>query len=143
MGNSWIAMAEGAEGAKVKVRKGREISVEEFLKHNQPNDLWMCIGGNVMDITDYKNDHPGSDTILLEKAGMDATRDFIDVGHTPDAKAIRDKLVIGYIPDDQLPNLPGYDPADEDDTAEGGGSNMMMIIAVLVIMAGLVYKLAM
>merc|ERR1711998_726947 len=103
MGSSACNMAEGEETKKLK-----QISVEEFKKHSSPKNLWICIHGKVLDVTSYQGDHPGSDSILQEKAGMDASQDFVDVGHTPEAKAVMEGLVIGAIPEEQLKTLEGY-----------------------------------
>merc|ERR1712072_703795 len=100
MGESHVNMS-GQDDLKV-------ISLEEFNKHSTSKDLWLCIRGKVIDVTSYQEDHPGSDTILQEMAGKDATTEFDDVGHTPEARAKRDELVIGHIPEEELPKLPGY-----------------------------------
>ena len=61
------------------------ISEAELNKHNNSENLWLVIDGKVYNLTDYQNDHPGSDTILHDVAGTDATDDFHDVGHSKDA----------------------------------------------------------
>merc|ERR1712188_151408 len=117
-----------------------KVTVEEFLKHQKPTDLWLCIRGKVIDVTNYQEDHPGSDTILQEMAGKDATTEFDDVGHTPEARSKRDELVIGQIPEEELKTLPGYAPYSEDEgDSEGGGSSIMILIAILVVAAAVAY----
>merc|ERR1711934_27469 len=95
------------------------ISVKEFLKHNSPQDLWLCIRGKVVDVTKYQEDHPGSNTILQEMAGKDATLEFDDVGHTPEAKTVRDDLVIGHIAEEELKELPGWQEYSDEDESDG------------------------
>ena len=52
------------------------ISPKELATHKSPGDYWIAIGGNVYDITDYLNYHPGGASILMERMGTDATEDF-------------------------------------------------------------------
>merc|ERR1711988_153618 len=128
--SSTMAADSPPAGEKKEEKQLKEISVEEFKKHNSPKDLWLCIHGKVLDVTNYQDDHPGSDSILQEKAGMDASQDFVDVGHTPEAKAIQEGLVIGYIPEEQLKTLEGYVEGLEEEEAngEGGGMNMLLVL---------------
>lgn len=58
------------------------IPISEIRKHNKPWDCWMLIHGRVYDIGPILSTHPGGSRILLKYAGMDATYQFDDVGHT-------------------------------------------------------------
>ncbi|KAI0562487.1 Cytochrome B5 [Gracilaria domingensis] len=69
----------------------------EVAKHTSPNDAWLIVGGKVLDITSWLNEHPGGDDVLLDLAGRDATREFEDVGHSSDARSQLDHLVIGTL----------------------------------------------
>lgn len=71
------------------------INLEELEKHNNPQDLWLVIDNKVYDLTKYQDQHPGSDTILQDVAGKDATHDFYDVGHSNDAITKMKSLEIG------------------------------------------------
>ena len=51
----------------------RKISVEEFVKHNTADDCWITVNGNVYDLTDFIEMHPGGTTPLIQNAGHDAT----------------------------------------------------------------------
>lgn len=39
--------------------------------------------------------HPGGDEVLLEEAGRDSTEAFEDVGHSDEARAMLDKMLLG------------------------------------------------
>lgn len=54
----------------------RKVSVEEFVKHNKPDDAWVCIKGQVYDMTDFIPQHPGGRAPIIKNAGYDATSIF-------------------------------------------------------------------
>lgn len=51
----------------------KKIPVEEFVKHNKADDCWITVNGNVYDLTDFIEMHPGGTTPLIQNAGHDAT----------------------------------------------------------------------
>ncbi|KAA0172669.1 hypothetical protein FNF27_05893 [Cafeteria roenbergensis] len=42
----------------------------------------IIIANKVYDVTDYAEDHPGGEDVMLEHQGADATTEFQDVGHS-------------------------------------------------------------
>lgn len=83
-------MAETSDTSKT-------ISLDELSKHNNADDLWLAIDGKVYDVTKFKEEHPGGDDVLLEKAGQDATQDFEDVGHSDDAVGMMKDYCVGEL----------------------------------------------
>ena len=73
----------------------KKITVEELGKHTKASDCWMVINGKVYDCTEFIDEHPGGDEVLLAEAGKDATEAFEDVGHSDDARALLPPLYIG------------------------------------------------
>lgn len=55
-------------------------------KHNKDNDLWVVIGDDVYDLTNYTNEHPGGPIVLQNKAGRNATAAFEQASHSDNAK---------------------------------------------------------
>lgn len=76
------------------------LSGDEIATHNSVDDLWMVIGGNCYDLTDFAPSHPGSSDlfaspcfeahlkltpssgglkILLKYAGKDATEEYVRI----------------------------------------------------------------
>lgn len=77
--------------------KPGEITKEELAKHNKANDIWIAIKGNVYNITEFLEDHPGGEDVLMDNAGKDATRAFEDIGHSPDAESQMKQFLIGRL----------------------------------------------
>lgn len=47
----------------------RTISADELKKHSKQGDCWLAIHGNVYDVSDFMDDHPGGGDVLLDAAG--------------------------------------------------------------------------
>ncbi|KDN36878.1 hypothetical protein K437DRAFT_259987 [Tilletiaria anomala UBC 951] len=61
------------------------ISMDEVAKHSTPEQgLWVVIGGNVYDVTDFIDKHPGGRNVILKNAGKDVTAIYEPV-HPPTA----------------------------------------------------------
>ncbi|KAH7141869.1 FMN-dependent dehydrogenase-domain-containing protein [Dactylonectria macrodidyma] len=58
------------------------IPIAEVEKHNSRESCWVVIDGNVFDVTEFLNRHPGGSNVILRRAGMDATEEYEQV-HPP------------------------------------------------------------
>lgn len=76
---TWVKIAE---------ETGVEITYKEVAEHTTKKDLWMVIKDVVFDISDFVDEHPGGEEVLIESAGADATEAFDDVGHSDEAREI-------------------------------------------------------
>ena len=74
----------------------RKIKLKEVAKHAKKDDAWMALFGNVYDVTNWINIHPGGDVILYG-VGKDATAMFSGVGHQEDALQFMEKYKIGIL----------------------------------------------
>lgn len=74
-----------------------EYSYSEVNIHNKITNCWIIIHDRVYDITDYLEEHPGGQHILLTYAGKDATDAFDNIGHTSRAFHELNKYVIGRV----------------------------------------------
>ncbi len=82
------------------VRGSRSCDASEVACHNNPVDgFWMVVRGQVYDITEFLNTHPGGHQILMASAGTDATRSYEAVEHhlNPEVHAMLDLFKIGAI----------------------------------------------
>lgn len=64
-------------------QKMGEYTTEEVAKHNKPDDCWVIVNGQVLNVTDFLPDHPGGKKAILIFAGRDATDEF-NMLHKPD-----------------------------------------------------------
>lgn len=76
----------------------RTIHLDEVAWHDASNDCWLVIYDYVYDCTEFLNNHPGGQDILLEYAGRDATLAFIGTGHSTVARTTLDQYKIGELP---------------------------------------------
>ncbi|BEI93158.1 uncharacterized protein CcaverHIS019_0507860 [Cutaneotrichosporon cavernicola] len=70
------APATAPAPAAAPVKKSGEYTAEEVAKHNKPDDCWVIIGDEVLDVTEFLNEHPGGAKAILLYAGRDATEEF-------------------------------------------------------------------
>ena len=95
--------------------KTKTVEWDELRTKNTAESAWLCIEGKVYDVTDFLDEHPGGEEVMLEVAGMeqrdaatssrggpfltaiaaarfclnpgkDATEEYVDVGHSDDAR---------------------------------------------------------
>merc|ERR1711963_1106371 len=74
------------------------IKMAEVRKNKSAESAWFVIDNEVYDVTRYRN-HPGQFKILLMHAGTDATKAFVDRGHSESAKKAMKKFKIGVLAD--------------------------------------------
>ncbi|KAL0414092.1 UNVERIFIED_CONTAM: cytochrome, seed isoform [Sesamum radiatum] len=79
-------------GAENKVFTHSQVSA-----HNTSEDCWVIINAKVYNVTNYLNDHPGGDEVLLAAAGKDASEEFEDVGHGSAPRLMLDEFYVGEI----------------------------------------------
>jgi len=78
--------------------------LEDVKDHNiskgEKKSIWTVIHDKVYDITPFLDEHPGGEEILIENAGLDASENFEDVGHSSDAREMLKDYYIGELHDD-------------------------------------------
>lgn len=79
------------------------ISLEEVEKHANVKDCWMVIHGKVYNVTEFLDEHPGGDEVMISSSGRDATDDFEDVGHSTSARKQLEKFYIGEFDASSVP----------------------------------------
>ncbi|XP_020286089.1 cytochrome b5-like [Pseudomyrmex gracilis] len=75
-------------------------TLEEVARHNHENDLWMILHGSVYNLTSFYKKHPGGEEVLLDLAGGDGTTCFDNIGHSHEAKMLREQFKIGELIED-------------------------------------------
>lgn len=54
------------------------FSRADVAKHNKQTDCWVTCNGKVYNVTEFIEDHPGGDDLILEYAGKDVTEIMAD-----------------------------------------------------------------
>ncbi|CAG9328191.1 unnamed protein product [Blepharisma stoltei] len=71
-------------------------SLDEIREHRKVDDCWMVFENKVYDITQYIRYHPGGNKIM-QAAGMDGTRLFMEYHPWVNYSIILGKYQIGYL----------------------------------------------
>ncbi|MFH4983918.1 hypothetical protein AB6A40_010627 [Gnathostoma spinigerum] len=77
----------------------KKFTRAEVAAHGNTKSCWVIINNKVYDVTTFLDEHPGGCEVLLETGGLDATESFEDVGHSTDAREMREQYSIGDIID--------------------------------------------
>jgi len=75
----------------------KKFTLAEVAEHNSESSLWLIFDNKVYDVTKFVDEHPGGTEVLTERMGEDRTDDFEDIGHSSDAKEMREQYLIGEI----------------------------------------------
>ncbi|PVG04131.1 hypothetical protein CPB86DRAFT_693832 [Serendipita vermifera] len=79
------------------------ISYDEVKRHNTAESCWVILNGDVYDVTEFLNVHPGGKHVILKVAGTDATRIFAPI-HPPNVlETWPDLIKIGSIDPTTVP----------------------------------------
>ncbi|RSH80772.1 Cytochrome b2, mitochondrial precursor [Saitozyma podzolica] len=109
------------------------ISYEEVQKHTRRDDCWVIIDGKVYDVTDFLENHPGGEGIILANAGKDATKIFKPL-HPPDALDIlAPEAHLGPVDPLTMPEVEDLGPTDEEKRIEQARKSMPGADAMLLI----------
>ncbi|CAE8592296.1 unnamed protein product [Polarella glacialis] len=67
---------ESAELKQDTIRIARKLPADEVAKHASKTDCWVVVGEEVLDVTEFMEDHPGGSKAIMMFAGRDATEEF-------------------------------------------------------------------
>ena len=78
---------------------GRPIDWDEIARHATALDCWVVVYGEVLDVTNFAQHHPGGMTALVSKgrAGTDVTSHFERIGHSVMAQETLKSMRIGHL----------------------------------------------
>ncbi|XP_068725447.1 cytochrome b5-like isoform X2 [Montipora capricornis] len=82
---------------EIVLSKPGKFSLEDVSRHADPSSCWIVIEDGVYDVTRFLAEHPGGSEIILERAGLDATSVFQDIGHSIEARNMLIKYYIGEL----------------------------------------------
>uniref|UniRef100_A0A1I7V3P9 Cytochrome b5 n=1 Tax=Caenorhabditis tropicalis TaxID=1561998 RepID=A0A1I7V3P9_9PELO len=127
----------------------KQITLKEIAEHNTNKSAWLVIGNKVYDVTKFLDEHPGGCEVLLEQAGSDGTEAFEDVGHSTDARSMKEEYLIGEVIAAERKTY-SYDKktwkaTNEQDNKQRGGESLqtdnIVYFGLLAIIVALVYYL--
>jgi len=81
-----FSTSAASPGVKIK-RKGEKeemLSAQDVATHATRQSCWIIVSGQVYDVTEFLDQHPGGPSVILRYAGRDATKEYQSI-HPPDA----------------------------------------------------------
>lgn len=82
----------------------------DVAKHNKQSDCWVSYKGKVYNVTEFIEDHPGGEDLIVEYAGKDVTEimaDPLSHDHSRSAYAMLEDFCIGTLHGAQAPVASG------------------------------------
>ena len=114
-----------------------KFTMAEVEKHASDDDTWIVIDGKVYDVTKFMDSHPGGPELITDNAGMDATDEFEDVGHSLGARKQLQDYLIGEL--DQ-PAAPARAPSSASSiSTQAGGLNPVYVVAAGAVLFAVYY----
>ncbi|GME91448.1 hypothetical protein B5S28_g4371 [[Candida] boidinii] len=98
------------------------FTAEEVAAHNTRSDLYIVVDGKVYDCSEYLDEHPGGEEVIIDCAGDDATEAFEDIGHSEDAREILEGLLVGTVEG-------GFKSTKQATATSEGGSSLPLVAA--------------
>ncbi|CAO3593398.1 unnamed protein product [Absidia cylindrospora] len=116
------------------------FTYEQVAEHNKREDLWMIIDNKVYDITEFVDEHPGGEEVLIDEGARDATGPFEDVGHSPDAREMLVKYYLGDVDANSAPVKVVSANANDTTGDRPEGNPLRIIIPVVIILAYIYFR---
>lgn len=131
---------EIVENAAAPEEPKNYIPLSEISKHNTAEDCWLAINGKVYNVTNFLDQHPGGDEVILECAGTDCTQPFDEIGHSDQAIEMLDDMYVGEGNPEELTVIAHKSSATG--TSAGGNSTLpfLLVCTVVAVVAYLYYK---
>ncbi|KAH0545250.1 hypothetical protein FGG08_000704 [Glutinoglossum americanum] len=119
----------------------KELTYDEVSDHNTKKNLYVVIHDQVYDVSNFVDEHPGGDEVLLDVGGLDATEAFEDVGHSDEAREILSGHLVAKLkrkPGDPIPKVapPAGTTTTSPDAGFGVGIYALILIGGLVAFFG-------
>ncbi|OZJ01972.1 hypothetical protein BZG36_04989 [Bifiguratus adelaidae] len=115
----------------------KTLTAADVAGHTTRGDIWVSVHGKVYNVTNFLEEHPGGEEVLLDEAGKDATEAFEDVGHSDEA---RELLKTFYVADLKVdPNAPKKAPASKKPIVSGSvekHSSWFRIVLPIAVLGG-------
>jgi len=117
-------------------------TIKEVQQKNNKDSVLLIIHDKVYNVTNFLNEHPGGEEILLDHGGKDATEDFIDVAHSGDAVDLMKNYLVGELVETDRKNIkekPGWvassGPKDEKYVSGPGMPFYLLLLGIVAVIA--------
>ncbi|KAI9879835.1 MAG: hypothetical protein M1830_006858 [Pleopsidium flavum] len=87
---------EAKEVRMIKDGLERTITIDELRKHDNDNNPWFVVKGEVYDGTEFMKEHPGGAQSIISAAGLDTSDEFLAI-HSETAKAMMTSYHVGTL----------------------------------------------
>ncbi|KAJ5959648.1 uncharacterized protein N7479_006798 [Penicillium vulpinum] len=113
----------------------KDLTLQEISEHNTKKDLYLILNDKIYNCTEFADQHPGGEEVLLDLAGQDCTEAFDDVGHSDEARETLKEYFAGNVkrmPGDPepKPKASATDYTSSSSSASGFGVGLYAVILI-------------
>merc|ERR1719242_13835 len=126
-------MSSEAAEKDLSLPNEKEFDLDEVKKHNKEGDLWVVVGGRVLDISAFE-DHPGGPDVLEGVGGEDATEEFDQIALSNAAIKQTEDWRIGKIKGEIVKDLAEATGADVSES-----SVVFTVVAIIIAVCAYYY----
>ncbi|KAF2745305.1 cytochrome b5 [Sporormia fimetaria CBS 119925] len=118
----------------------KEFTYSDVSEHSTKKDLYVVVHDKVYDCSNFVDEHPGGEEVMLDVGGQDATEAFEDVGHSDEARELLDGMLVGTLKRQEGdPKPKSYHQATKNVSSADGASAGVGIYAVFLVGAVLAF----
>jgi cytochrome b5 len=122
----------------------KKVTKEQVAQHASNDSMWIILHGRAYDVTSFLREHPGGPDILKTVAGRDGTEDFEDTFHSRSAREQLKQFYKGDVEGMEQTDIFATPAVGGKGGATSGGTLApVLVLALLVLVAAVIYKVAM
>lgn len=117
------------------------FTLAEVETSSSRQNVLIVIHDKIYNVTDFLDEHPGGDEILIDKSGSIATEDFEDMGHSTDARELMAKYLVGEVAeeDKKYTKEKVIDWSSSDFSSSKRSNSWTLLATMVCLLAALVY----
>ncbi|MCJ1230697.1 hypothetical protein MMC12_007371 [Toensbergia leucococca] len=121
----------------------QELTYAEVAEHSSKKSLYLVVHDKIYNVTEFIDEHPGGEEVLLDVGGQDATEAFEDVGHSDEAREILQGLLVAPLKrQDGDPHPKVSSSSAPTATSTSSGSAGLGVVTYAIVLLGAVMAFA-
>ncbi|KAK7062191.1 cytochrome b5-like heme/steroid binding domain-containing protein [Favolaschia claudopus] len=118
----------------------KTVTLAELRAHCTKTSMYTLIHGKVYNVTEFLDEHPGGDEVIIAEAGKDASDAFDDVGHSDEAVEMLVDMLVGVYEEERKDTKDAASAPVPQTPSSQGGFNLLYLAPLAVLAGWLAYR---